>query len=76
MEPTLTTSIIGILIFTLVMWFLYTTASGKRKVSESKREAYDNWVGKHGKFLKIAVIIISVIYGIGMFIQLTVILSE
>lgn len=71
MEPGLLTSIIGIIIFSILMYFGFKYASGKWKVSESKKTDYLNWANKHGKTLKKGIIIISIIYGISMLIQIS-----
>jgi hypothetical protein len=71
MEPSLLTSIIGIIIFTTIMYFGFIYANGKWKVSESKKTAYLNWTNKHGKIIKKGIIIISIIYGVSMLIQIS-----
>lgn len=70
MEPTIITSLIGIAIFSTIMYSGFKYASGKWKVSESKNEAYLHWLSKHGKTIKKSIIIISILYGLGMTIQL------
>jgi hypothetical protein len=71
MESSLLTSIIGIIIFTTIMYFGFKYANGKWKVSESKKTEYLNWTNKHGKKLKKGIIIISIIYGVSMLIQIS-----
>ena len=71
MEPSLLTSIIGIVIFALIMYFGFKYADGKWKVSESKKNEYMNWSNKQGKTIKKGIIIISIIYGISMIIQIS-----
>ncbi|RMB56559.1 hypothetical protein EAX61_14210 [Dokdonia sinensis] len=71
MEPSLLTSLIGISVFTILMYFGFKYANGNWKVSESKKSDYFNWTNKHGKTIKKAIIIISVIYGISMLIQIS-----
>jgi TRAP-type C4-dicarboxylate transport system permease small subunit len=71
MEPSLLTSLIGILIFTILMYFGFKYANGNWKVSESKKSEYLNWTNKHGKTIKKGIIIISIIYGISMLIQIS-----
>jgi len=71
MEPSLLTSIIGIIIFSIIMYFGFKYANGKWKVSESKKTDYQNWTNKHGKTIKKGIIIISIIYGISMLIQIS-----
>jgi len=71
MEPSLFTSLIGILVFTTIMYFGFKYANGKWKVSESKKTDYLNWTNKHGETIKKGIIIISIIYGISMLIQIT-----
>jgi TRAP-type C4-dicarboxylate transport system permease small subunit len=70
MEPSLLTSLIGILVFTILMYFGFKYANGNWKVSESKKTEYSNWTNKHGKTIKKGIIIISIIYGISMLIQI------
>jgi hypothetical protein len=70
MEPSLLKSLIGILIFTILMYFGFKYANGNWKVSESKKSEYLNWTNKHGKTIKKGIIIISIIYGISMLIQI------
>lgn len=76
MEPTIITSIIGVIVFTLIMRYVYNTANGKRKVQEAKKVAYIDWVNKYGSKVKIGIIIISVLYGIGMLVQVISLLNE
>ena len=71
MEPNLLTSIIGIAIFATIMYFGFKYANGNWKVSESKKSDYLNWTNKHGKKVKKAIIIITIIYGISMLIQIS-----
>ena len=71
MEPSLLTSIIGIIIFAIIMYFGFKYANGKWKVSESKKSDYVNWTNKYGKIIKKGIIIISIIYGISMLIQIS-----
>ena len=71
MEPSLWISIIGIIIFVIIMRFGFKYADGKWKVSESKKTDYLNWTNKHGKNVKKGITIISIIYGILMLIQLS-----
>lgn len=71
MEPTLLTSVIGILMFATIMYFGFKYANGKWKVSNSKKTDYLNWTNKHGKKIKKGIIIISIIYGISMLIQIS-----
>jgi TRAP-type C4-dicarboxylate transport system permease small subunit len=71
MEPSLLTSIIGIVFFALIMYFGFKYADGKWKVSESKKNEYVNWSNKHGNTIKKGIIIISIIYGISMIIQIS-----
>ena len=71
MEPSLWISIIGIIIFVIIMRFGFKYADGKWKVSESKKNEYVNWSNKHGKTIKKGIIIISIIYGISMIIQIS-----
>jgi TRAP-type C4-dicarboxylate transport system permease small subunit len=71
MEPSLLTSIIGIIFFSVIMYFGFKYADGKWKVSESKKAEYVNWSNKHGKTIKKSIIIISIIYGISMIIQIS-----
>tara|TARA_R110000751_G_scaffold94893_2_gene185296 strand:+ start:452 stop:676 length:225 start_codon:yes stop_codon:yes gene_type:complete len=71
MEPSLLTSLIGILIFTILMYFGFKYANGNWKVSESKKSEYLNWTNKQGKTIKKGIIIISIIYGILMLIQIS-----
>jgi primase-polymerase (primpol)-like protein len=71
MEPSLLTSIIGIIIFSTIMYFGYKYANGDWKVSESKKTDYQNWANKHGKTMKKAITIISIIYGISMIVQIS-----
>jgi hypothetical protein len=71
MEPSLLTSIIGIIAFTTIMYFGIKYANGKWKVSESKNSDYLNWSNTHGKKIKKGIIIISIIYGISMIIQIS-----
>ena len=70
MEPSLLTSMIGIIIFTTIMYCGFKYANGKWKVSESKRIDYLNWTDKHGNTLKKGIIIISIIYGVSMLVQI------
>ena len=70
MEPTLLTSLIGILVFGIIMYFGFRYANGNWKVSESKKTEYLNWTNKYGKTIKKGIIIISIIYGISMMIQI------
>jgi TRAP-type C4-dicarboxylate transport system permease small subunit len=69
-EPTLPTSLIGILVFGIIMYFGFRYANGNWKVSESKKTEYLNWTNKYGKTIKKGIIIISIIYGISMMIQI------
>ncbi len=71
MEPSTLTSIIGIIVFTIIMVFGYKYANGNWKVSESKKTDYVNWTNKHGKRIRKGIIIISMIYGILMLIQIS-----
>ena len=71
MEPNLLTSIIGILVFTTIMYLGFKYANGKWKVSESKKADYLNWTNKHSKSITKGIIIISVVYGISMLIQIS-----
>jgi len=71
MEPSLLTSIIGIIIFTTIMYFGFKYANGKWKVSDSKKADYLNWTKTYGKNIKKGIIIISIIYGISMLIQIS-----
>ncbi|MGJ8551249.1 MULTISPECIES: hypothetical protein [Winogradskyella] len=71
MEPSILTSLIGILVFTILMYFGFKYANGNWKVSESKKSEYLNWTNKHGMTIKKAIIIISIIYGISMLIQIS-----
>jgi len=71
MEPSFLNSIIGIIIFAIIMYFGFKYANGKWKVSESKKTDYLNWTNKHGKTIKKGIIIISIIYGISMLIQIS-----
>ena len=70
MNPSILTSIIGILVFASIMYFGFKYANGKWKVSESKKGDYLEWTNNHVKILKKSIIIISIIYGIGMLIQI------
>jgi hypothetical protein len=70
-EPTLLTSLIGILVFTVLMYFGFRYANGNWKVSESKKNEYLNWTNNYGKKIKKGIIIISIIYGISMLIQIS-----
>lgn len=72
MEPNLLTSVIGILVFSTIMYFGFTYANGKWRVSEPKKENYLNWVNKHGKTIKKSIIVISIIYGISMLMQVLI----
>ncbi len=71
MEPSLLTSIIGIIIFVIIMLFGLKYADGKWKVSEAKKTDYLNWSNRHGKKVKKGIFIISIIYGILMIIQIS-----
>jgi len=71
MEATLLTSIIGITIFSTIMYFGYKYANGKWEVSESKKNDYLNWANKYSKTIKRGIIIISIIYGISMLTQIS-----
>ncbi len=71
MEPTLLTSIIGILVFTTIMIIGFKYANGEWKVPEQKKTDYLNWTNKYGKTIKKGIIIISIIYGISMLIQIS-----
>jgi len=70
MEPSILTSLIGILVFGTIMFFGFKYANGKWNVSESKKSDYLNWTNKHGKTIKKGLIIISIIYGVSMLIQI------
>jgi len=70
MEPSILTSIIGIIVFTTIMYFGFKYANGKWKVSDSKKSDYRNWTNAHGKTVKKSIIIVSIIYAIGMLIQI------
>jgi len=71
MESNILTSIIGIVAFATIMFFGFKYATGKWKVSESKKLDYLNWTNKYGKTMKKGIIIISIIYGISMLIQIS-----
>ncbi len=71
METSLLTSLIGLVIFSILIYFGSKYASGKWDVSESKKSEYLNWTNKHGKTIKKGIIIISIIYGISMLIQIS-----
>jgi len=71
MGPNILTSIIGIIVFATIMFFGYKYANGKWKVSESKKNDYQNWTSKHGKITRKGIIIISIIYGVSMLIQVS-----
>ena len=71
MESSLLTSLIGILVFTILMYFGFKYANGNWKVSESKKSDYLDWTNKHGKTIKKVIIVISIIYGISMLIQIS-----
>ncbi|MGS2727902.1 hypothetical protein ACU8DI_14930 [Psychroserpens sp. BH13MA-6] len=71
MEPSLLTSIIGIVVFATIIYLGFKYANGKWKVSESKKADYLNWTEKHGKKVKKVIITISIIYGISMLIQIS-----
>ena len=70
MEPTLLTSLIGIGVFVMIMYFGFKFANGKWNVPDAKRNDYLHWSNKHGKTIKRSIILISVIYGIGMLVQI------
>jgi isoprenylcysteine carboxyl methyltransferase (ICMT) family protein YpbQ len=71
MEPNFMSSIIGIALFTLLMVFALRFASGKWAVNEGKKATYNGWVQKHGKTVKRAIIIASVVFYVGMLLQLS-----
>lgn len=71
MELSLWTSIIGIILFSTLMYFGFKYANGKWEVTESKKSEYLIWTNKNGSRIKIAIVTISVIYGILMLIQIT-----
>jgi len=71
METSLLNSIIGIIIFVIIIYFGFKYADGKWKVPESKKTDYLNWSNRHGKKVKKGIFIISIIYGISMIIQIS-----
>jgi len=71
MGPTILTSIIGIIIFSIIMFFGYKYANGKWNVSGQKKNDYLNWTITHGKRVKKGIIMLSIIYGVLMFIQIS-----
>ena len=71
MEPTLLLSLIGILAFGVIMYCGFKYANGNWKVSESNKSEYLNWTNNYGKTIKKGILIISIIYGILMFIQIS-----
>lgn len=75
MEPTILTSTIGVIFFITVIYFGYKFANGKWEVTESKKPNYLIWVDKYGEKVKRAMIIISIIYGVGMGLQILTLLE-
>ncbi|AFU69473.1 hypothetical protein P700755_002739 [Psychroflexus torquis ATCC 700755] len=71
MKPNILTSIIGIVVFTIIIFFGFKYANGKWKISESKKTDYQKWTNKHGKTIRKGLVIISIIYGISMLIQIS-----
>jgi primase-polymerase (primpol)-like protein len=71
MEPNILIFIIGIVAFTIIMFFGFKYANGKWKISESKKTDYQKWTNKYGKTIKKVIVIISIIYGISMLIQIS-----
>jgi hypothetical protein len=76
MEPSITSSLIGIIVFSAVMYLGYRYANGKWKVSDEKQSAYDNWNEKYGKMLRRAIIVISILYGILMAFQVSDLIGQ
>lgn len=74
MEPTILTSILGIIVFSTIMYFGFKYANGNCNVSASKKEHYLRWVTKYGKTTKKSILIISIIYGISMLLQLLILI--
>ena len=76
MQPTILTSIIGLTIFYTFMFNFYKYANGKWNVSNEKKEKYLLWLDSHGKGAKKAIITLSIMYGLGMTLQIISLLTE
>ena len=69
MEPSLLTSLLGIIVFSILMTIGFRYANGTWNVAENKKNDYMTWVSNHGKTLKRSIVIISIIYGLSMLTQ-------
>ena len=70
MESSLITSLIGIILFSVLMYFGFKYSTGHWNVSEEKVDEYNKWVNERGEKIKKAIIIISIIYGAFMVFQI------
>ncbi|MFT3796568.1 hypothetical protein [Flavobacterium sp.] len=70
MELTFLASIIGLIVFSVIMIIGYKYADGKFKVSEQKKTGYLEWVDKYGNRLKKIIIRVSIIYFAFMIFQI------
>ncbi len=57
-------------IFYIVVLMIYRYSKGKYKVREGKEEQYKYWVNTSGKRISKSVIILTIIYTVGMVIQI------
>jgi hypothetical protein len=56
--------------FSVIVVFGYRYASGKWNVAEERKADYVNWTESHGKTIRRAIVIVSLIYYSGMLLQL------
>ena len=70
MEPTLITSVLGLIFFVVIMLFGFKYANGQWNVSESKKSEYQQWTKKHGKKTKKSLTVLCIIFGIAMLTQI------
>jgi hypothetical protein len=70
MEPTFAISIFGLAIYSILAVLAYRHSDGKWKVAEHKKPKYNYWVNNHGRRVKRSIFKISIIFGLGMLIQL------
>lgn len=71
MEPNLTTSLIGLIAFSVVIFFAYRYASGNWNVYEPNKTAYENWTVKYGRKAKRSIILVAIIYYSLMLLQIS-----
>lgn len=55
--------------FYAIMWYIYRYCKGKYKVNESKREAYMEWVEKHGRRTERAIRVLTIIFSLLFFLR-------